>query len=412
MVWCNIVKSLWSSDKWFVSPYNFVEDVVKNFKLPEKPIIHDTTLRDGEQQAGIVFRKNEKIEIAMALDEAGVHRIEVGMPAVSKEDFEAIKEISKQGLNAMVMAFVRCLKGDVDLALKCDVPGVVMELPSSKHLLFYAYKWDEEKAIGRAVEAVEYAKSHGLFVTFFTIDATRAELDFFRKVVEAVHNHMDSLTFADTFGVCSPWAISYLINKFREFVKKPIEIHPHNDFGLAVANALTAIVSGAVGIHTTVNGIGERAGNAPLEEVVLALELLLGVKTGVKLNKLYDLSKLVEKYSKVKLPPHKPIVGETPFMIESGIIAEWWLNVKDSKPTEVIPFTPELIGRQKQVELILGKKSGKATIRYELSKLGVSETSEEDVTKILNDVKEKSIEKKAPLTREEFLEIVKKYIRI
>ena len=403
--------ALWSSDKWFVSPYNFVEEVVKSFKLPEKVIIHDTTLRDGEQQAGLVFRKNEKIEIAMALDEAGVHRIEVGMPAVSREDFEAVKEVAKQGLKAMVMAFVRCLKSDVDMALKCDVPGVVMELPSSRHLIQYAYKWDEEVAISRAVEAVEYAKSHGLFVTFFTIDATRAEMDFFRRIVQAVHDNMDTLTFADTFGVCTPWTIGYLMNKFREFVKKPIEIHPHNDFGLAVANALTAIVNGATGVHVTVNGIGERAGNAALEEVVLALELLLGIKTGIKLDKLYDLSKLVEKYSGVKIHPHKPIVGDTPFMIESGIIAEWWLNVKDIKPTEVIPFTPELIGRKKSVELLLGKKSGKATIRYELSKLGITEISDEIVTKILNDVKEKAIEKKAPLTKEEFLEIVKKYVK-
>jgi isopropylmalate/homocitrate/citramalate synthase len=403
--------ALWSSDKWFVSPYNFVEEVVKSFKLPEKVIIHDTTLRDGEQQAGLVFRKNEKIEIAMALDEAGVHRIEVGMPAVSREDFEAVKEVAKQGLKAMVMAFVRCLKSDVDMVLKCDVPGVVMELPSSRHLIHYAYKWDEEVAINRAVEAVEYAKSHGLFVTFFTIDATRAEMDFFRRIVQAVHDNMDTLTFADTFGVCTPWTIDYLMNKFREFVKKPIEIHPHNDFGLAVANALTAIANGAMGVHVTINGIGERAGNAALEEVVLALELLLGIRTGIKLDKLYDLSKLVEKYSGVKIHPHKPIVGDTPFMIESGIIAEWWLNVKDIKPTEVIPFTPELIGRKKSVELLLGKKSGKATIRYELSKLGITEISDEIVTKILNDVKEKAIEKKAPLTKEEFLEIVKRYVK-
>jgi len=287
-----------------------------------------------------------------------------------------------------------------------------MELPSSRHLVRYAYKWDEEKAISRALEAVEYAKSHGLFVTFFTIDATRAELDFFKRIIEAVHDYMDTLTFADTFGVCTPWAISYLMNKFKEFVKKPIEIHPHNDFGLATANALTAIVLGATGVHVTVNGIGERAGNAPLEEVVLALELLLGIKTGIKLDKLYDLSKLVEKYSKVKIHPHKPIVGETPFMIESGIIAEWWLNVKDVKPTEVIPFIPELIGRKKPIELVLGKKSGKATIRHELNKLGIIEVSEEVITRILNDIKEKSIERKAPITREEFLNIVKKYISL
>jgi len=400
----------WKSDKWFVSPFNYVEEVRKKLKLPDRVVIHDTTLRDGEQQAGVVFRKNEKVEIAIALDEAGVHRIEAGMPAVSKEDFEAVKEIAKQGLNAKVMAFARCLKGDVDLALKCEVPGVVMELPSSKHIIEYAYRWPEDKAISRAAEAVEYAKQHGLFVTFFTIDSTRAELDFFKKVINAVHDFMDSLSVADTFGVCSPYAISYFMGKLKEFVKKPIEIHPHNDFGLATANALAAVVSGATGVHVTVNGIGERAGNAALEEVVMALELLLGVNTGIKLDKLYELSKLVEKYSGVKLPPQKPVVGETPFKTESGIIAEWWIAVRDIKPVEVLPFLPSLIGRKGSVQIVLGKKSGKASIQDKLSTLGI-EASEEEVLKILEKVKEKSIEKKGPLTDEEFVAIVREVIK-
>ena len=396
----------WLTDMWFVSPFNYVEEVRRALKLPDKVVVHDTTLRDGEQQPGLVFTKNEKVEIAMALDEAGVDRIEAGMPAVSREDLEAVKEIAKQGLRAKVMAFSRCLKSDVDLALKCDVPGVVMELPSSKHIIHYAYRWSEEKAISRAVEAIEYAKQHGLYVTFFTIDATRAELDFFRKVVESVHEHMDSLTIADTFGVCTPYAISYFISKVKEFVSKPLEIHAHNDFGLAVANTIAAVASGATAVHVTVNGIGERCGNASLEETVMALKLLLGVKTNVKLEKLYELSKLVERLSRVRLPPQKPVTGDNAFRIESGIIAEWWIAVRDVKPTEVVPYLPQLVGR-KGVELVLGKKSGKATVAEKLKELGVEATSEQ-VMKILEELKEASVRKKGPLSMDEFRELVKK----
>ncbi len=394
----------WESRLWYVSPYNYVEEARRGFSPPERVVIHDTTLRDGEQQAGIVFRREDKLRIAMALDEAGVDRIEAGMPAVSREDFEAVKEIARQGLRAMVMTFARCLKQDVDLALKADVPGVVMELPSSRHIIRYAYRWTEEKAIERAVEAVEYAKDHGLYVTFFTIDSTRAEPDFLRRVVGAVHDLMDSLTLADTFGVMNPFSMKYFIEMVRGFVSKPIEAHTHNDFGMAVANALAAVAAGASAVHVTVNGIGERAGNAPLEETVLALKLLLGVETNVKLDKLYGLSKLVEKLSGVRMPPHKPVVGDSPYTTESGIIADWWLAVRDVKPNEAYPILPELIGRDKGIEVILGKKAGKANIVHALKAIGLdpSSVSEEDMARILDEVKFYSILKKGPVTLEEF----------
>lgn len=398
----------WSTREWFVSPYNYVDEVRGQLELPDRVLVHDTTLRDGEQQPGLVFRKRDKVEIAVALDEAGVDRIEAGMPAVSREDAEAVKEVARQGLKATVMAFSRCLKSDVDLALRCDVPGVVMELPSSRHIIRYAYGWTEDKALSRAVEAVEYAKQHGLYVTFFTIDATRAELDFFKRVVEAVGGKMDSLTVADTFGVCTPYAISYFVRRVREFCGKPVEIHAHNDFGLAVANSLAAVASGASAVHVTVNGIGERCGNAPLEETVMALKLLLGVETNVKLEKLYELSKLVERLSGVRVPPQKPVTGDNAFRIESGIIAEWWLAVRDTRPTEVVPYLPQLVGRR-GVELVLGKKSGKATVEEELRRLGVR-ASPEQVVAILEELKAESLRRKRALSREEFAEVVRRVL--
>ncbi|MEM4863483.1 MAG: hypothetical protein QW706_09970, partial [Candidatus Nezhaarchaeales archaeon] len=240
---------MWSSKFWFVSPLNFDDEVRKKLELPERVVIHDTTLRDGEQQAGVVFRRDEKVRIATALDEAGVDRIEAGMPSVSRDDFDAVKEIAKLGLKARVMAFSRCLKQDVDLAIKAEVPGVVMELPSSKHIIEYGYRIPEDSAIKMVVEAAEYAKKHGLFVTLLAIDSTRADYEFLKKVVNSVQDFMDSLTIADTFGVASPFAMEYLTKQVKSLTKKPVEVHPHNDFGLAVANALAAVASGASAVH-------------------------------------------------------------------------------------------------------------------------------------------------------------------
>ncbi|MEM0030964.1 MAG: homoaconitate hydratase [Sulfolobaceae archaeon] len=398
----------WFSNAWFVSQYNY--EVLKSLEVPEKVSVHDTTLRDGEQQPGLVFRKEEKFKIALALDEAGVDFIEAGMPAVSSEDFEAIKEIARQGLQAKVMAFVRCLKEDVELALKTEVPGLVMELPSSEHIIRYAYKWSIEKALTRAREALEYAKQHGLYVKFFTIDATRSDMGFLRKVIENIHDFMDVLVVADTFGVMHPLAIGYFIEKLKEFVKKPIEIHAHNDFGLAVANSIFAIIKGASGVQVTVNGIGERSGNASLEETILALELLLGIKTGIKLEKLYSLSKLVEKYSGVPLPPNKPVVGDNVTRIESGIIADWWLNVKDVRPVEMLPYLPSLVGRNQNITLLLGKKSGKGTIIEKLKEMNLM-YDEILVARILDEVKKEAIIRKRPLTDDEFKEIITRVLK-
>jgi len=401
----------WKTDKWFVSHYNFVEEIRKNLNFPEKVLIHDVTLRDGEQQANVIFRKQEKIKVARLLDEAGVQRIEAGMPAVSKEEMEAVKAIASDGLNAKIFAFTRCMKRDVDLALKCGVDGVVMEIPSSDHLLSYAYGWSEDKAIKLAVEATSYAHEHGLHVAFFTIDSTRAKFETCWSLINAVatEGHMDSLVVADTFGVCSPHAIHYFVRKLKERVKKPLEIHCHNDFGLAVANTISAVAAGAEIVHTTVNGIGERAGNASLAEVVMALELLYGVKTGMKTEKLRKLSKVVEKMTRVKMPQNRPIVGDNIFTVESGIIAGWWSRLeKMGMPLEMLPFLPSFVGHD-SVKIVLGKKSGKDSIVYKMEKLGLK-VPEDKLEQILEAVKTYSEEKKRVLTDEEFKRIVSKFV--
>lgn len=402
----------WTSKLWFVSPLNFDEGVRSRLELPEKVAIHDTTLRDGEQQAGVVFRKDEKVRIATALDEAGVDRVEAGMPAASRDDFEAVKEIARLGLKAKVMAFSRCLRYDVDLALKADVSGVVMELPSSKHIIEYGYGLPEDRAISTAVDAAEYAKQHGLFVTLLAIDLTRADYELLKKVAESARGSADSITIADSFGVVNPFSMEHLTRQLRTLTKKPVEVHPHNDFGLAVANALAAVAAGASVVHVTVNGIGERAGNAALEETVLALELLLGVGTGVKFDKLYGLSKLVEQLSGVKLPPHKPVVGDSPYKVESGMVTDWWVSAREVRPTEVFPILPELVGRKEGIEVVLGKKSGRANIIEALREVGIdpAKVGADALARILAEVKFYSVLKKGPITKEEFILIAKRVL--
>lgn len=401
----------WRTENYFTSFYNYLDEVRKEFlDIPKKVVFHDITLRDGEQQANIIFRKNEKLRIASALNDAGVDRIEAGMPSVSKQDFEAISEMTHLGLTSKVYAFSRCLKSDVDMAIKCGVDGIMMEVPSSDHLVKYGYGWTEERAISASVEATDYAHSHGLPVTFFTIDSTRASFEVFWKLVNSVatQGHMDALTLVDTFGVASPHAVSYFVKKVKEKVKKPLEIHVHNDFGLAVANTIAAVAVGVETVHTTVNGIGERSGNAATEEVAGALKLLYGVDSNLKFEKFRELSKLVEELSLVKMPPEKPITGDNLFTTESGIIAGWWAKLEElNMPLEMFPFLPTFTGHPNRVNILLGKKSGRDSITYKVKKLNL-ELSEDKVEKVLLRVKETSEEEKRVLTDQEFIEIVKK----
>ena len=401
-------ESLWETKNWFVSPYNYLKEVMEKIKLPEKVSFHDITLRDGEQQAGIIFKKEDKIEIARKLDEAGVSRIEAGMPAVSNEEKEAVKAIANEGLKAKIFTFARCMKRDVDLALACDADGVIMEIPSSDHLIKYAYGWTVEKAINLSVEATKYAGEHGLHVAFFTIDTTRASFDTFWNIIESVasEGHMDSYVLVDTFGVCTPEATSYLVKEVKKRTDKPIEMHCHNDFGLAIANSLAGVNAGAEIVHTTVNAIGERSGNAALEEMAASLEVLYGLKTGVNFKKLRGLSKLVEELSLVKMPPHKPIVGDNAFTTESGIIAGWWDRAKDKKPLEVFPFNPDFLGFE-EVKIALGKGSGRASIIHWLNKLGLEIPPREKIDKILAKVKTLAEENNRLLTDKEFKTIIK-----
>ncbi|MEK7826163.1 MAG: pyruvate carboxyltransferase [Thermodesulfobacteriota bacterium] len=402
-----MVNTPWKTDNWFVSQWNYLPEVTEGFTPPKQLKIHDVTLRDGEQQAGIVFTTDDKIRIAEKLAEVGVHRIEAGMPAVSSMDEAAIKEIVKRNLGPEIFCFSRCMVDDVKRAVDCGVRGIVIEIPASAHLVEQAYKWPLEKAIDLSIKATSYAKQQGLYTVFFTIDGTRTEMDFLLKLVErvATEGHMDAFTLVDTFGVLSPQAASYFTRKVKERVSKPIEVHFHSDFGMGVANTIMAVLSGAEVIHSTVGGIGERCGNAPMEETAMALLTMYGIDVGINFSKINELSKLVMELSGLEVPPQRPFVGEKAYTVESGIVTGWYRNAYKEHPTTVFPVRPEFVGHAAP-EIIMGKKSGVDNISIWAENLGI-EMSEEKKMEVLTQVKRFSHDSKRDLTEQEFKEIVK-----
>jgi len=395
----------WKSSKWFVSPWNYLEETREDFSFAKNIKIHDVTLRDGEQQAGVMFTKDEKIRIAEKLAEAGVHRIEAGMPAVSKDDEDAIKQIVKMNLGPEIFAFARCMVDDVKRAVDCGVKGVVMEIPSSEHIIEYAYRWPLAKAIDLSIKATQYAKEQGLYTVFFPIDSTRADMNWYLDLIEkiATEGHMDALVMVDTFGVLSPHATAQFVKRTKERIKKPLETHFHSDFGMGVANTLVALASGAEVAHTTVMGIGERAGNTCMEETVLALLTMYGVDVGLNYDRLYELSKLVLEGARQSIPTNRPVAGDLLFSVESGIIASWVKNSGAEHILEVFPYHWELVG-QKPAEIVMGKSSGIDSVTQWAEKLGIQFT-EAQANEMVQEVKSAAIEKKRLLTDDEFREI-------
>ena len=400
----------WKTDKWFSSPWNYLPEVTEGFQIPDDIQIHDVTLRDGEQQAGIEFSADDKVRIAEALAEAGIHRIEAGLPAVSAADKEAVDRIVAADLPAEIYAFSRCMVSDVELAIDAGVSGVVMEVPASHHLIEKAYKWPVEKAIAASVEATSYAHENGLEVTFFPIDATRSSMTQLLDDLEAVatDGHVDKIALVDTFGVTSPHAIRYYTQRVKQRLDVPLETHFHMDFGMGVANSILAVAEGASVIHTTVSGIGERAGNAPTEETVLALLTMYGVDTGIRTEKFTEIARLVAELSGVGQPANRPITGDMLYNVESGIIATWVNNVGDDL-LEPFPYRPELVG-QADPEIVLGKGSGLDSVAIWLGRHDIFDAETKEIEAILAEVKGKSLAKKGLLDDDEFLEIVREVI--
>jgi isopropylmalate/homocitrate/citramalate synthase len=396
----------WKSDRWYTSPWNYAPNVREGFHFPAKIKVHDVTLRDGEQQSGVAYSRADKVAIAKKLAEAGVHRIEAGLPVVSPEDEAAVKEIASLGLSSEIFSFARCMPVDVKTAVDCGVKGIITEIPSSQHLIEKAYGRTLDWAIKASIETTLAAKEAGLYTVFFTIDSTRCEMDRYLDLIEKIstEGHMDALAVADSFGGVHTQGVAEAVRRIRARFDKPVEIHCHEDFGIGVANSIAALAAGASVVHTTVTGLGERAGNVPMEDVVLALLTMYGVDMGIRTEKFYELSQFVQSLSGFKVPPNRPIVGEALFRIESGIVAMFHRRCKNTDPLEYIPFVPGLVGRPGP-EVVLGKGSGLASVAEHLERRGLEASSAEQ-ERILAEVKRKGIEKKGLLTEKEFDQIV------
>jgi methanogen homocitrate synthase len=390
-------------NEWWVSPYNFVPEVRNTYDLPKSVSIHDATLRDGEQTPGVVMSIAEKVAIAEKLDEIGVDRIEAGMPAVSEQDFEAIKQISKLGLKSKIYTFARAINADIDKALECGCHGVIIEVPIGYPKLKYQFKWTWEDVLRKSVPVINYAKSRGMHVVYFPYDTTRAREEDLANVLTRIMQEAppDSVGVVDTMGCILPEAMKFMVRMVKKLTNNlPVEVHTHNDFGMAVATELAGVEAGADCVHSCANGLGERTGNAALEELIVALHVLYGFDTKYNLAKLPELGELVSRISRFPTAANKPILGDRNFTRESGIGVD--LVVKE--PLAMFGTHPALTGRKGEV--VLGKKSGKMSITYSLEKIGITDADDEAVGEMLKRVKDKGIEKRGLLTDEEFREIV------
>jgi isopropylmalate/homocitrate/citramalate synthase len=362
--------------------------------------LYDTTLRDGEQTVGVVLDPEQKLEIARLLDELGIDRIEAGFPRVSQDDWHAVELISAAGLRAEVWGFSRAVPADLEALVELGVRASVIESPISD-LKLEAIGVSREKMLDRITSAMRFAAEHDIHAAFFGVDSTRAEPGFYEEVYKAaVEAGAQEVAVVDTLGIASPEAVADLVGRTVEWVGPdvPVHFHGHNDFGLATAAAVAAVKAGARWVHGTINGMGERAGNASLGEVALALRALYGVESNLRLEHVRAVSERVRELSGYVLEPWKPVTGETLFRRESGAVASQFHD-----PPSIEPYSSELVNAKRGI--VLGKKSGLDSIRIKAAELGL-DLPEERQAEVLARVKELGARKRGLVGDDEFRSLV------
>ncbi len=395
----------WLTDQLYLTPFNHLPEVRSHFDPPSSVRVHEVTLREAEQAPHVVLRPEEKLRIYDALDEMGVYSVEL-FPIVSADDRELALELVKKRRTAKVFFLCRFNIDEVEFALEAGADGVVVEGPGNPFVARTVLGWSEDELLRRMTEATAYAKEHGLFTNVMPWDTLRAPLPFleraYKSVVEAGADHV---TIADTFGFGLPWTVAHLVRTLRGWLPgTPVEMHAHNDWGLATSVMLSAVAAGASVVHTSTNAIGERAGNAATDEVVLGLEALLRVDTGVKTERLYPVSQLVAELTKMPVAPNKPVVGENEFLFESGQVAYLIEKIRATgRPFQ--SFLPEYIGRR-GYGYVLGKMSGTEIVIQKLAELGLQADREQAGT-ILERVKAEASIRKWSLSDEVFEDLAR-----
>jgi isopropylmalate/homocitrate/citramalate synthase len=357
--------------------------------------LYDTTLRDGEQTVGVVLDPQQKLEIARLLDELGIDRIEAGFPRVSDDDWQAVQLISDAGLRAEIWGFSRAVPADLEALVSLGVSHSVIESPISD-LKLDAIGVSREKMLERIAAAMRFAAENDIYAAFFGVDSTRADPAFFRSVYEtAVEAGAREVAVVDTLGIASPEAVAQLVGQTIEWLgDTPVHFHGHNDFGVATASAVAAVRAGATWVHGTINGMGERAGNANLGEVALTLRALYGVETNLQLDRIRAVSERVRELSGYALEPWKPVTGETLYRRESGAVASQFHD-----PPSIEPYSSALVATERSI--VLGKKSGLDSISIKADELGL-DIPEERRAEVLAAVKQLGMQKRGLVTDDEF----------
>jgi isopropylmalate/homocitrate/citramalate synthase len=390
-----------NNNQIWVSSLNSRPEVRGNF--PRTAVqFYDTTLRDGEQTVGVVLSPRQKLDIARKLDELGISRIEAGFPRVSPEDAEAIQLMQNAGIKAELWGFSRAVAADLEELVRLGVRATVIEAPTSD-IKLKAYGMSRDQVLAKVTEAIAFARKNNITVAYFSVDGTRTELEFLKKIyLEALNAGASEIVVVDTIGACSPEAAGFLVREVCGWVGPniPVHWHGHNDFGMATACAVAAVRAGATWVQGTINGMGERAGNADIGEIALALRCLYDVPVAMNLAKVREASDVVAKAAGYKLEAWKPLVGENLFMRESGAVASQF-----HIPEAIEPYSSELINASRKI--VLGKKSGLDSIDLKAKELGLTVKPEQRAS-ILAVVKKQAIAKRALLTDEEFREIVRK----
>lgn len=380
--------------------------MVINDKENKKITIVDTTLRDGEQTAGVVFANEEKIVIAEMLSDLGVDQLEVGIPTMGGDEKQAITEIVKRNLKSSIMAWNRAVISDIEQSIDCGVDAVAISTSVSDIHIQHKLKKSREWVLDNMVKSVEFAKKNGLYVSVNGEDASRADREFLVEFINAAKQAgADRFRFCDTVGIMEPFSLRDEIKYLYDKTKFDIEMHTHNDFGMATANAIAGIMGGASHVGVTVNGLGERAGNAALEEVLMALMFVHNYESNINTTMFREVSEYVSRASGRILPAWKAIVGDNMFAHESGIHADG--AIKNPKNYEA--FDPGIVGLERQI--VIGKHSGKAGIINKFREYGI-ELDSSSAQDILEMVRSTSVRLKRSLFDKELVRIYKEYLRL
>ncbi len=388
-------------DKIWISDLNSRDEVRFGFDRSKPVDFYDTTLRDGEQAVGVVFTPDEKFEIACALSDLGVGRIEAGFPRVSEADSRAVKRILEAGLKAEIWGFSRAVAADLDALIELGITATLIEI-STSDVKMKAYGFDRDKVLTRVRESIQHAVAHRMKVLFFPVDSTRSDLAFLRQVYStALDAGAAEVAVVDTIGACSPEAVEIMIREVRGWVGAdvPLHFHGHNDFGLGTASAIAAVRGGADWVQGTVNGIGERAGNSDLCEVALALSCLYEVPVNLDLTQARRVSALVQKAGNYRVDGWRPVVGDNLFTRESGAVANQF-----HIPEAIEPYSADIVGADRRI--VLGKKSGLSSIKLKVEELGL-DLVEDSYPAILAEVKEKATAAGRLMTDDEFSQLVR-----